>query len=380
MDSRPDYEANLEVQPKLSKLCLSLTDELLRTQNIVEEYDLKLKDLVKQNATLKQILECFIENLPADLTRNTADVLLDLQSFGPTQCSVTLRKILLCKKYVEEVTFSIDIQSGTAGLVFSCLTEHRKLFAADHVRSFDNSPIYQPEAGPITLDRNEAIGSLGTTDWCVYRQIIDRLCLYFGSGGMTFAQNDHLRRNYQRALETTKKALDNWPLQIRYDYVNIFSIDIGTKSKKLGIALRNISLGDHTWEAADYILGTEDDHTGHFGAEPYLQFLTPETDIPNRLKDSSDVFTNRGTRITFKPPSSVILGGLENASELDRLLVIAIASSIKMQLSRCRQTSTTISNGEIKWEAWMLLASRIKFMLNRNKELLSSAGIAKQNV
>lgn len=380
MDSRPNYEVNGEVQPDISKLCLRLTEELLRTQDIVEQYDLKLKESAEQNLTLKLILEGFIEQLPADLTQNTADVELDLRSFSPTHCNVTLKRILLCKKYVEEATFSINIINGTACLVFNNLTEHNKLFAGNYTKLTDNSFIYQPVAGPITLERNEAICSLGTTDWCIYRHIIDRLCLYFGSAEMTSIQDDSLRTLYQRALETTKKALDNWPLQIRYDCVNIFSIEIGTKSKKLGIALRNISLGDNTWETADYILGTEDDHTGHFGAQPYLEFLTPEADIPNRLKNSSDVLTNRGIRIAFKPPSSISLRGLEDASELDRLLVIAIASSIKMQLNSCRQMSTAISAGEIKWEAWALLANRIKFMLNINKELFGGVGRAKPNV
>lgn len=218
-----------------------------------------------------------------------------------------------------------------------------------------------PCTGAANFGSNAVLSGLSTRDWDRLQLLVKHLIAHLaGPTKLIFPteMDSNALLNGLKGLQTT---LAKWPLVLRFDDAQLIDNHQDMNYRALGIRLNNVSLGENRWPTFEYRLATVDQDSASFGQHPRLEFHGRST-LQSWFAESHD---NRGPKLElrFAKPDALDTRVWGALSEIDRLLIAGLVSSLPLQLTSLQQANLTLP---VPWQDWNALSTTLKKILIKN--------------
>lgn len=218
-----------------------------------------------------------------------------------------------------------------------------------------------PVNGHAYQDSNFVLSSLKTSDWATFNDLLKNMI------GILIAPDsrcaiDLNTEKLKASLLKLRDILAKWPIVVRFDDINLNDTFQNENYQRLGLSLKNLSIGSKIWPQLDYRLSTVDT-PGGFGQNPRLEFLQSTRSAFENWFTEHDIFLGTRLELRFAKPNAMDVNVWRSLSETDRIMVSAVISSLPNQIEAI-QKSTELS--DLNWNDWNMLGQTVKNILIQN--------------
>lgn len=287
---------------------------------------------------------------------------------GTEQCIIqwNLKNVYLGNFLIPTLEFQTRQANGIAGVFLQRSADNK--IGGEWLRwpsGFENATELpcMPSPGAANFGINAVLSGLSTRDWERLLLLIKHLIVYLGSPAKLNLPTEIDRNELLNGLNGLQATLAKWPLVFRFDDAQLIDNHQDINYRALGIRLNNVSLGENRWPTLEYRLATVDQDSASFGKNPRLEFHEcSRNTLQNWFAESHD---SRGPKLElrFAEPDALDITVWKALSEIDRLLIAGLVSSLPLQLTFLQQTNLTQA---LAWQDWHALSTTLKTILKKN--------------
>lgn len=277
-------------------------------------------------------------------------------------------------QFLSELRFKLVLRNGVAGIVFQ-----REVATSSPLQRWPEDIQYSyelpcvPARGPMSLEANNILSNLGSTDWQTLRTLVGILIEIYSVPRTPDQKYDDLGGLAIKGLVALQKTLDKWPRVIRFDCIEAEKIHHGEHYHSLSIKFKNLSLGEKLLGHFNYRISTVDETDAAFGQNPRLEFPKSTSAIfESWFPESTD---DRGERLElrFAAPAAMDTRVWEKLSDADKILIAGLVGSAPAQINELSQLKPEQSQ---RWDDWSTLATTIKTIVIKS----AGTGVRKKDM
>ena len=330
--------------------------KLFETQQLANDYHEELAQAKSDNEFYIEQIKRLSLAVPSDWTDEKLEFLNYTETNATSIWHVVLQNTAIAETYVNKLNFYITSENGVAGIRINNMNENVRAVRFPF-KTETTGLFLQPQAGSLTHTSNMAISNLSPDAWMFFCSLVHKLKKHIDDIDLKSACPNQPYLSH--SINNTLKALEAWPLMLRYTSADLVQATDTDSEFELHIRLTNLKLGDHHWDSLTYVLCTKNGHHSHFGSDPKLRF-PPET---RRAFDYWPVGGEASTSLEFSFRTNEAFESVlwDTLTDKDRLLLASLASSLPRQLDMIEKSGTALPKGVL---AWTMIAQRIKYVLN----------------
>ncbi|NIF29806.1 hypothetical protein F3J44_26000 [Pantoea sp. Tr-811] len=209
--------------------------------------------------------------------------------------------------------------------------------------------------------QTQYLNNLGPSDWSKLNFLLERIIGRCEAKLLPKSVKARAKNNLLNGAQAFYNRIQNWPLTLRYDEIQLSdTIHIG-EYQSIGISLKNINLGHIEINSFDFRLATVNEAGKKFGMHPRLEF--PESTrqiLQSWFPESTD---ERGARLElrFSQPNQMDTNIWSKLSGQDQIFISALISNLKNQVL---QISRMNPAANVAWKEWCEVADFMKVTLS----------------
>lgn len=264
---------------------------------------------------------------------------------------------------IPEINLETEINNGVAGITILHNSDEQEPLWLNWPESYiatGRLPCI-PVKGHAYQDSNFVLSSLKTSDWTAFNELLNNMILILVAPDNRCDINLDPEK-LKAGLLQLKEVLAKWPVVVRFDDIDLNDTFKNENYQRIGLSLKNLSIGSKIWPQLDYRLSTVDT-SGNFGQNPRLEFLQSTRSAFENWFTEHDLFLGTRLELRFAKPNAMDINVWRSLSEADRLMVTAVISSLPSQIEAI-QKSTQLS--DLNWNDWNTLGQAVKNILIKN--------------
>ncbi|MBH3345530.1 hypothetical protein I5O09_17455 [Pseudomonas parafulva] len=259
----------------------------------------------------------------------------------------------------EKLQFQTNITENGVVLILLKVPDTKPLFSRWPYANDKEVTVSYPQNNS---EQVAALNSLGVSDWEVFKFLIGRIIGFLKSKSAPKEIKTNFKNKITNGLLKLQQEIENWPLLLRYDSVELIdTLHIG-EYQAVGLSLENLQLGNFKVPSFSFRLATFNEAGKPFGAHPRLEF--PEScryALPNWFPESLD---ERGARLElrFSKPNQMDTNVWSKFSSNEQIFMAALIANLKTQLYFLKNTNPKLP---IQWNQWGEVVDFMKSTLSK---------------